>query len=124
MLPGKVIDDDGVLDGKVFSGDGVQRLVQRLVQRSCLIVPDLRCNLFSVKQATLNGVEFIFDMNNPGLEANNVALPLQELGRDFYSSRWIYPTGAVRRSWQRRLREVPSCCIGGWDTSTLRTWTS
>ena len=56
--------------------------VQRLIQISVLIVPGLGWNLFSVKQASRNGVVSIFDKYNPRLEANNFTLPLQELEND------------------------------------------
>ena len=58
--------------------------MQRLVQISVLIVPGLGRNLFSVKQASRNGVVSIFDKYNPRLEANNFTLPLQELENDLY----------------------------------------
>ena len=68
-LRGHVVDDKGV---------------RRLIQLSCLIVPGLGRNLFSVKQAARNGVVSIFDMNNPILEANKLTFPLQAVGRDLY----------------------------------------
>ena len=49
-----------------------------------LVVPGLGCNLFSVKQASRNGVVSIFDKCNPRLGANNFTLPLQELENDLY----------------------------------------
>ena len=49
-----------------------------------LIVPGLGRNLFSVKQASRNGVVSIFDKYNPRLETNNFTLPLQELENDLY----------------------------------------
>ena len=58
--------------------------MQRLIQISVLIVPGLGRNLFSVKQASRNGVVFIFDKYNPRLEANNFTPPLQELESDLY----------------------------------------
>ena len=58
--------------------------MQRLIQISVLIVPGLGRNLFSVKQASRNGVVSIFDKYNPRLEANNFTLPLQELENDLY----------------------------------------
>ena len=58
--------------------------VQRLIQISVLIVPGLERNLFSVKQASYNGVVSIFDKHNSRLEANNFTLPLQELKNDLY----------------------------------------
>ncbi|CAN0098703.1 unnamed protein product [Sphacelaria rigidula] len=68
----------GLLRGHIQDGEGVKRLVQI----SCLVVPGLGRNLFSVKQATRNGVVSIFDMNNPRLETNNFTVPLQELESD------------------------------------------
>ena len=47
-------------------------------------VPALGRNLFSVKQASRNGVVSIFDKHNPRLEADNFALPLQEFEDDPY----------------------------------------
>ena len=44
----------------------------------------LRVELFSVKQASRNGVVSIFDKHNPRLEANDFTLPLQELENDVY----------------------------------------
>ena len=70
MLRGHVIDDKGV---------------RRLIQLSCLTVPGLGRNLFSVKQAARNGVVSIFDMTNPRLQTHNHTFPLQELGHDIYS---------------------------------------
>ena len=64
----------------IIDAQGVQRLIQILV----LIVPGLRRNLVSVKQASRNGAVSIFDKHNPRLEANNFALPLQELENDLY----------------------------------------
>ena len=58
--------------------------MQRLIQISVLVVPGLGCNLFSVKQASRNGVVSIFDKYNPRLGANNFTLPLQELENDLY----------------------------------------
>ena len=57
---------------------------QRLTQISRLSVPGLGRNLFSVKQASRNGVVSIFDKYNPRLQANNFTLPLQELENDLY----------------------------------------
>ena len=51
-------------------------------QLSCLVVPSLGRELFSVKQAAHNGVVSIFDMNNPRLEAKKLTFLLQALGRD------------------------------------------
>ncbi|CAM9166972.1 unnamed protein product, partial [Sphacelaria rigidula] len=61
--------------------------IKRLVQISCLVVPGLGRNLFSVKQATKKGVVSIFEINNPRLETNNFTVPLQELesGLNFFS---------------------------------------
>ena len=70
----------GVLRGHVIDGKGVRRLIQL----SCLIVPGLGRNLFSVKQTARNGVVSIFDVTNPRLEAHNHTFPLQELGHDIY----------------------------------------
>ena len=70
-----------MLRGHIKDGEGVKRLVQI----SCLVVPGLGRNLFSVKQATRNGVvSIIFEMNNPRLETNNFTVPLQELESDLY----------------------------------------
>ena len=71
----------GVLRGHVIDDKGVRRLIQL----SCLIVPGLGRNLFSVKQAARNGVVSIFDMTNPRLGTHNHTFPLQELGHDLYS---------------------------------------
>ena len=70
----------GLLRGHIIDAQGVQRLIQI----SVLIVPGLGRNLFSVKQASRNGVVSIFDKYNPRLEANNFTLPLQELENDLY----------------------------------------
>ena len=53
----------GALRGHVIDG----KRGRRLIQLSCLIVPGLGRNLFSVKQAARNGVVSIFDMTNPKL---------------------------------------------------------
>ena len=55
------------------------------MQFSCLIVPGLGRNLFSVKHAARNGVVSIFDMTNPRRETYNHTFPLQDLGHDLYS---------------------------------------
>ncbi|CAM9267084.1 unnamed protein product [Sphacelaria rigidula] len=70
----------GLLRGHIQDGEGVKLLVQIL----CLVVPSVGRNLFSVKQATRNGVVSIFEMNNPRLETNNFTVPLQELESDLY----------------------------------------
>ena len=70
----------GLLRGHIIDAQGVQRLIQI----SVLIVTGLGRNLFSVKQASRNGVVSIFDKYNPRLEANNFTLPLQELENDLY----------------------------------------
>ena len=70
LLRGHVVDDKGV---------------RRLIQISCLIVPGLRRNLFSVKQAERNDVVSILDMTNPMLEIHNHTFPFQELGHDLLS---------------------------------------
>ena len=62
-----------------------QRNMRRLIKLSCLIVPGLGRNLFSVKQVARNGVESIFDITNPSLETHNHVFPLQELGHDLCS---------------------------------------
>ena len=68
----------GVLRGHVIDDKGVRQLFKL----SCLIVPGLGRNLFSVKQAARNGVVPIFDMTNPRLKTHNHTFPLQELGHD------------------------------------------
>ena len=68
----------GLLRGHIIDAQGVQRLIQI----SVLVVPGLGRNLFSVKQASRNGVVSMFDKYNPRLEANNFTLPLQELEND------------------------------------------
>ena len=70
----------GLLRGHIIDARGVQRLIQI----SVLIVSGLGRNLFSVKQASRNGVVSIFDKYNPRLEANNFTLPLQELENELY----------------------------------------
>ena len=99
----------GVLRGWVIDDKGERRLVQL----SCLIVPGLGRNLFSVKQAARSGIISIFDMDNPRLEANNFTLPLQELGCDLYSfsldltnasgAELAMQTTADATLWHRRL---------------------
>ena len=71
----------GVLRGHVIDDKGVRRLFRL----SCLIVPGLGRNLFSVKQAARYDVMSIFDMTNPRLETYIHTFPLQELGHDIYS---------------------------------------
>ena len=99
----------GILRGRVIDDKGQRRLVQL----SCLIVPGLGRNLFSVKQAARNGIVSIFDMDSPRLEANNFTLPLQELGSDLYSfsldftnatgAELAMQTTADATLWHRRL---------------------
>ena len=91
--------------------------VQRLIQISMLIVPGLGRNLFSVKQASRNGVVSIFNKYNPRLEANNFTLPFQKLENDlcFFSldlvSRSSAPelemqAAATATLWHRRMRHL------------------
>ena len=68
----------GQVWGHIIDAQGVKRLIQI----SVLIVPDLGRNLFSIKQASRNGLVSIFDKYNPRLEANNFTLLLQELVKD------------------------------------------
>ena len=110
----------GLLRGHIIDAQGVQRLIQI----SVLIVPGLGRNLFSIKQASRNGVASIFDKYNPRLEANNFTLPLQELENDLYFFGWTLSVGAARRSSQYKRRLPPPSSIGGWGTSTGRIWTS
>ena len=110
----------GLLRGHIIDAQGMQRLIQI----SVLIVPGLGRNLFSVKQASCNGVVSIFDKYNPRLEANNFTPPLQELENDLYFFRWTLSVGAARRSSQCKRRLPPPSGIGGWGTSTGRVWTS
>ena len=70
----------GLLQGHIIDAQGVQRLIQI----SVLIVPGLGRNLFSVKQASRNGVVSIFNQHNPRLDPNDFTLPLQELENDLY----------------------------------------
>ena len=66
----------GALRGHVIGDKGVRRLIQL----SCLIVPGLGRNLFSVKQAARNGVVSILDMTNRKLGTHKHTFPLQDLG--------------------------------------------
>ena len=70
LLRDHVVDDKGM---------------RRLMQFSCLIVPGLGRNLFSVKHAARNGVASIFNMTNPRRETYSHTFPLQDLGHDLYS---------------------------------------
>ena len=99
LLRGNLIDDKGV---------------RRLVHLSCLVVPGLGRNLFSVKQAARNGIVSIFDMNTPRLETDNFTIPLQELGYDLYYFSLYFNDGIDRPElamhaatganlWHRRL---------------------
>ena len=105
----------GLLRGHIIDAQGVQRLIQI----SVLVVPGLGRNLFSVKQASHNGVVSIFDKYNPRLEANNFTLPLQQLENNLYFFRWTLSVGAARRSSQCKRRLPPPSGIGGWGTSTV-----
>ena len=100
----------GLHRGHIIDAQGMQRLIQI----SVLIVSGLGWNIFSVKQASRNGIVSIFDKHNPRLEANNFTLPLQELENDLYFFRWTLSVEAARRSSQckRRLPLPPG--IGGW----------
>ena len=100
----------GLLRGHIIEAQGVHRLIQI----SVLIVPGLGGNLFSVKQASRNGVVSIFDKCNPRLEANNFTLPLQELGNDLYffsldivsgssASELAMQAAATATLWHRRM---------------------
>ena len=66
----------GALRGHVIDG----KRGRRLIQLSCLIVPGLGRNLFSVKQAARNGVVSILDMTNRKLGTHKHTFPLQDLG--------------------------------------------
>ena len=76
---------DGLAKGLLSDICGGGKGVRRSVKLSCLVVPGLGRNLFSVKQAARNDIVSIFDMDDPRLEANNFNPPLQELGYDLYS---------------------------------------
>ena len=103
----------GVLRGHVI-GD---KIVQRVIQLWCLIVPGLRHNLFPVKKATHDGVLSIFDMNNARLEENKLTFPLQAVENDLYSSSLDLTRGgngselamqaaANANLWHRRLEHL------------------
>ena len=62
----------GLLRGHIIDVQGVQRLIQI----SVLTVPGLGRSLSLVKQASRNGVVFMFDKHNPRLETNNFTLAL------------------------------------------------
>ena len=81
-LRGHVVDDKGV---------------RRLIQLSCLIVPGLGRNLFSVKQAARNGVVSIFHMNKD-LRRTNSRFHFKRCGPMSTLSRWISPAAATGRS--------------------------
>ena len=101
----------GLLWGHIIDAQGVQRLIQI----SVLIVPGLGRNLFSVKQASRNGVVSIFDKYNPRLEANNFTLSLQELENDLY----FFSLGLVSGS------STPELAMQAAATATLwhrRMW--
>ena len=80
--PRKILTAEGaLLDG---TGEGTLQGVitdnygnDHLVRIQILAVPTIERNLFSVKTATRNGIIFIFDCENPQLEAFGVALPLR-----------------------------------------------
>ncbi|CAM9982684.1 unnamed protein product [Sphacelaria rigidula] len=105
----------GLLRGHIQDGEGVKRLVQV----SCLVVPGMGRNLFSVKQATRNGVVSIFEMNNPRLETNKFTVPLQELESDLYffslelssgndASRLAVQAADAVTLWHRRMGHLNS----------------
>ena len=71
----------GTLRGDVVDVEGELPLVQL----SCLFLFGLGQNMFSVKQATRNGVVSTFSIDTSRLEANTFSLPLQELGGNLYS---------------------------------------
>ena len=85
----------GVLRGHVIDDKGVRRLFRL----SCLIVPGLGRNLFSVKQAARYDVMSIFDMTNPRLGTHNHTFPLQDLGHDLYYFSLDLLAVATGRSW-------------------------
>ena len=100
----------GVLRGHVVDNNGVRRLIQL----SCLTVPGIGRNPFSVKQAVRNGVVSIFDMTNSRLETHNHTFPLQQLGHDLYyflldlagggnGSELAMQAAANANMWHRRL---------------------
>ena len=106
-----------LLSGIVVDGKGVRHSVQL----SCLVVPSLSQNLFSVKQAARNGVTHMLDIDNPRLEANNFTLLLQELGCGLYSfsldltdkictQELVMQATAKATRWHRRLENLNHKC--------------
>ncbi|CAN0107461.1 unnamed protein product, partial [Sphacelaria rigidula] len=83
--------------------------VERLVQISCLFVPGLGRNLFSVKQATRNRVVSIFEMNDSRPKTNNFTVPLQELGSDLY----LFPLEVISGN------DAPGLATQAADAATL-----
>lgn len=65
----------------IIHGQGVQRLIQL----SCSVVPGLGPKVFSVKQATRDGVVSNFDMDNRRLEAKRFTALLQEPKSNLYA---------------------------------------
>ena len=107
-----------LLSGIVVDGKGVRHSVQL----SCLVVPSLSQNLFSVKQAARNGVTHMLDIDNPRLEANNFTLLLQELGCGLYSfsldltdkictQELVMQATAKATRWHRRLENLNHKCL-------------
>ena len=71
---------DEVLQGAISKNYGSGPLVRIQI----LVVPTVRCNLFSVETATRKGVVSILDREIPWLEAFGVTLPLWRGYNDLY----------------------------------------
>ena len=63
----------GILQGLVTDNQGEHHLAWIAI----LIVPDIGCNLFSIKSTTKNGVVSIFDLDNLRLELSGITVPLR-----------------------------------------------
>ena len=72
---------EGIFQGLVTDNHGEQHFARIAI----LIVPDIGCNLFSVKSATKKGVVSIFGFDNPGLELSSITVPFRGEDDDLYS---------------------------------------
>lgn len=117
----------GLHRGNVVDSDRAQRLVQL----PFLVVPGLEHIFF---QAAQSGVVSIYDIGSPRLEEKNFNIPLQELASDLYSFSLNVANIADGSSTLRLVMQavadanlwclVPTCGIGGLNTSAAKAWTS
>ena len=84
LIAGGVLLDgpaEGVLQGLITDDYGEQPLARIAIP----FVPEIGRNIYSIKTAARKGIVSTFDVNKPGLEAGNIAVPLRGESDDLYS---------------------------------------